>query len=87
MNHYFTQHRSLQCFKESFFILPEGKGIFMTYVQFIEAIEKKIKKEVTEEKRVSIHTNMKNNGVKKKRNHDHRRRNQYITDDLSGGVL
>lgn len=38
----------------------------MTYVQFIEAIEKKIKKEVTEEKRVSIHTNMKNNGVKKR---------------------
>ena len=56
----------------------------MTYVQFIEAIEKKIKKEVTEEKRVSIHTNMNNNGVKKR---GIMITDQYITDDLSGGVL
>lgn len=37
----------------------------MTYIQFVQAVEKKIKKEVTEEKRISIHTNIKNNGVKK----------------------
>lgn len=37
----------------------------MTYFQFIHAVETKVKKEVKEEKTVSIHTNVKNNGVKR----------------------
>lgn len=37
----------------------------MTYFQFIHAVELKIKKEVTDGKKISIHTNVKNNGVKK----------------------
>lgn len=37
----------------------------MTYFQFIHAVETKVKKEVEEEKTVSIHTNVKNNGVRR----------------------
>lgn len=37
----------------------------MTYFQFIHAVETKVKKEVKEEKNVCIHTNVKNNGVKR----------------------
>lgn len=37
----------------------------MTYFQFIHAVELKIKKEVTDGKKISIHTNVKNNGVKR----------------------
>ena len=37
----------------------------MTYFQFIHAVETKVKKEVKGEKNVSIHTNVKNNGVKR----------------------
>ena len=37
----------------------------MTYYQFIHAVEEKIKKEVKEERKISVHTNIKNNGVKR----------------------
>ena len=37
----------------------------MTYFQFIHAVETKVKKEVEGEKTVSIHTNVKNNGVRR----------------------
>lgn len=37
----------------------------MTYFQFIHAVETKVKKEVSADRSVSIHTNVKNNGVKK----------------------
>lgn len=37
----------------------------MTYFQFIHAVETKVKKEVRGERKVSIHTNVKNNGVKR----------------------
>ena len=37
----------------------------MTYFQFIHAVETKVKKEVKEERTVNVHTNVKNNGVKR----------------------
>ena len=37
----------------------------MTYYQFIHAVEEKIKKEVKEERKIIVHTNIKNNGVKR----------------------
>ena len=37
----------------------------MTYFQFIHAVETKVKKEVKEGRKVCIHTNIKNNGVKR----------------------
>lgn len=37
----------------------------MTYFQFIHAVETKVKKEVKSDKNVSVHTNVKNNGVKR----------------------
>lgn len=59
----------------------------MTYFQFIHAVETKVKKEVEEEKTVSIHTNVKNNGVRRSGIMISGKRNQYFTDDLSGGVF
>lgn len=53
----------------------------MTYFQFIHAVETKVKKEVEEEKTVSIHTNVKNNGVRRSGYYDFGKRNQYFTDD------
>ena len=39
------------------------EGVFMTYFQFIHAVETKVKKEVKEERKISVHTNIKNNGL------------------------
>ena len=37
----------------------------MTYFQFIHPVDTKVKKEVEEEKTVSIHNNVENNGVRR----------------------
>lgn len=54
----------------------------MTYFKFIHAVETKVKKEVEEEKTVSIHTNVKNNGVRRSGIMISGKRNQYFTDEF-----